>query len=233
MDLLKAPVRGIGTPLGGTVTIKPDYATNQPAFTGCVTRGVPCALHGSGSVVLHTAPDANSPLLSDYYLDGANKPATMHISDHGARVETGQQYAIADRSGDWTAIWYLGQKGWFYNPASHPAAVWSTGFVATPKSGKTTIPVYGRAYPEAAAYAGTGVPVQAIAPLTGYTFAAGQKYVVGGILPSEYYRAVTFDGSGPGDWTVIRGQLTYVQIQFGHRVMFVNLDDVDIWPAVL
>jgi hypothetical protein len=233
MDLLKAPIQGIATPQGGTVTIKPDYATNKPAFTGCVTLGVPCAPHGSGSVVLHTAPDAASPLLSDYYLDGANKPATMHISDHGSRVETGQQYAIADQSGDWTAIWYLGQKGWFYNPASNPAAVWSTGFVATPKAGKATIPVYGRAYPEAAAYNGTGVPVQAIAPLTGYTFAAGQRYAVGMVLPSEYYRAVTFAGTSPGDWTVIRGQLQYVQIQFGHRVMFVNLDDVDIQPAVL
>ena len=232
MDLLKAPIRGIGTPVGGLVTINPDYATNQPAFTGCVTRGVPCAPHGSGSVVLRTAPNANAPLLSDFYLNGAGKPATMHISDHGARVETGQQYAIADRSGDWTAIWYLGQKGWFFNPASNRAADWSTGFVATPKAGKATIPVYGRAYPEAAAYP-AGVPVQAIAPLTGYTLAAGQRYAVGAVLDSEYYRAVTFDGSSPGDWTVIRGELKYVQIQFGHRIMFVNLDDVDIRPAVL
>ncbi|NUT05672.1 MAG: N-acetylmuramoyl-L-alanine amidase [Hamadaea sp.] len=231
MELLKAPIHGIATPVGGMVTINPNYATNQPAFTGCVKKGVPCTPHGSGSVVLRTAPAAAAPLLTDFYLNGT-KPATMHISDHGARVETGQQYAIADRQGDWVAIWYLGQKGWFYNPPSNPAAVWSTGFVVTPKAGKATIPVYGRAYPEAAAYP-AGVPAQAIAPLTGYTLAAGQKYVVGNILPSEYYRAVTFDGSSPGDWTVIRGETTYVQIQFGHRIMFVNLADVDIRPAVL
>jgi hypothetical protein len=233
MDLLKAPVKGIGTPNGGMVTIKPDYATNKPAFTGCVRANVLCAPHGSTSVILHTQPNASSPLLSDFYLDGRNKPATMGISDHGSRVETGQQYAIADQSGDWTAIWYLGQKGWFYNPASNPAAVWSTGFVATPKEGKATIPVYGRAYPEAAAYAGTGVPVQAIVPLSGYVFAAGQQYAVGDVVQSEYYRAVTFAGTNPGDWTVIRGDTQYVQIQFGHRVMYVNVDDVDIRPAVL
>ena len=51
-------------------------------------------------------------------------------------------------------------------------------------------------------------------------------------MPSEYYRAVTFDGSRPGDWTVIRGTLRYVQIQFGHRIAFVNADDVDVSPAV-
>jgi hypothetical protein len=153
----------------------------------------------------------------------------MYISDHGARAATGQVYAVADRQGDWTAIWYLGQKAWFYNPASAPAAEWSTGLVATPKAGKTTIPVYGRAYPEAAAYP-AGVPVQAIVPLQ-YTLSAGQRYSVGNVLPSEYYRASTFDGSSPGDWTVIRGKTKYVQVQFGHRIGFVNLDDVQLLPS--
>jgi hypothetical protein len=230
MDLLGAPIRGIATPTGGVVTISPDYATNKPAFTGCVKTGVACTPHGSGSVILRTAPSATAPLLKDFYLNGSN-PATMHISDHGSRVETGQQYAIADRQGDWVAIWYLGQKGWFHNPPDKPVATWSTGFVVTPKAGKTTIPVYGRAYPEARAY--HGVPAQSIVPLSGYQLAAGQQYVVGAVLPSEYYRAVTFDGSSPGDWTVIRGEMTYVQIQFGHRVMFVDVDDVDIRPAAL
>jgi len=32
---------------------------------------------------------------------------------------------------------------------------------------------------------------------------------------------------------VIRGAMTYVQIQFGHRVMFVDTNDVDVLPAVL
>ncbi|MGW0624880.1 hypothetical protein ACWD3P_46615, partial [Streptomyces sp. NPDC002765] len=32
------------------------------------------------------------------------------------RAESGQQYAVADRYKDWTAIWYLGQKAWFRNP---------------------------------------------------------------------------------------------------------------------
>ncbi|MEV6924354.1 hypothetical protein AB0M46_07585 [Dactylosporangium sp. NPDC051485] len=85
----------------------------------------------------------------------------MLLSDHSSRVATGQTYAVAGRQGDWTAIWYLGQKGWFY------------------------------------------------------------------------YHAVTFDGSGPGDRTVIRGDTRYAQIQFGHRLMYVNLADVQLLPSPL
>ncbi|MEV4753885.1 peptidoglycan recognition family protein [Micromonospora sp. NPDC049559] len=228
-DLLKAPFRTLGTPRTGLVTIDPDFATNRPAFTGCDTAGVPCPSRGSSSVILHSAPSADAPLVNDLGLRPDGTPDTMHISDHGARASAGQTYAVADRRGDWTAIWYLGQKAWFHNPPSAPAAKWSTGLVVTPKPGRATIPVYGRAYPEQAAYP-AGVPYQAITPLQ-YTLAAGQRYAVGAVLPSEYYRAVTFDGSSPGDWTVIRGDTTYVQIQFGHRIMFVNLADVQILPS--
>ncbi|MCW3845373.1 N-acetylmuramoyl-L-alanine amidase, partial [Micromonospora yasonensis] len=108
-------------------------------------------------------------------------------------------------------------------------AKWAEGFVAAPKPGRATIRVYGRAYPERAAYPST-IPYQTISPLQ-YTFPAGQRYAVGGVVPGEYYRAVSFDGSAPDDRTVVRGEMQYVQIQFGHRVMFVNLDDVDIVPA--
>jgi hypothetical protein len=229
-DLLHAPFIRTGTGRTGLVTMDPDYATNQPQFTGC--SGVPaepCPLHGSSSVLLRTGPDPDAPLVSDIGLNPAGGPATMQVADHGARAAAGQTYAVAGRQGDWTAIWYLGQTAWFYNPARKPVAKWATGLVVTPKPGKATIPVYGRAYPEQSAYP-PGVPYQAITPLQ-YTFGAGQRYAVGGIVPSEYYRATTFAGTSPGDWTVIRGRTRYLQIQFGHRVMFVNLDDVRILPS--
>jgi N-acetylmuramoyl-L-alanine amidase len=234
-DLLHAPVKrtgGAGPRHGGTglVTINPDFATNRPAFTGCTGASTdPCPLAGSSEVVLHSAPSHDAPLVVDLGLHPDGAPSTMYISDHGARASTGQVYAVADRRGDWTAIWYLGQQAWFHNPRRAPTADPATGLVVTPRAGRQTIPVYGRAYPEAAAYP-EGVPAQAIVPLQ-YTLPAGQRYAVGDVLPSEYYRAVTFDGSGPGDWTVIRGETTYVQIQFGHRIGFVNLDDVRILRA--
>jgi N-acetylmuramoyl-L-alanine amidase len=225
-DLLGAPIRGVGTPRAGLVTIKPDFENNKPAFTGCETAGEPCPERGSTSVILHTEPRADAPLLTDIGLHPDGSPGTMHISDHSSRVETGQRYAIADRKGDWTAIWYLGQKGWFHNPKSEPAAVWSFGLVATPKRGKDSIPVYGRAYPEAAAYP-AHVPVQAVTPLQ-YSLPAGQKYAVGLVTGSEYYWAVTYDAT---NHTVVRGKMKYVQIQFGHRVMYVNAADVDLRPS--
>ncbi|MEO3746780.1 N-acetylmuramoyl-L-alanine amidase [Plantactinospora sp. B5E13] len=228
-DLLRAPFSRTGGPRTGLVTIDPDVHTNRPAFTGCETAGTPCAPHGSSAVVLHSAPSADAPLVNDVGLRPDGTPNTMHIADHGARVSAGQTYAVAGRQGDWTAIWYLGQRAWFHNPASKPTAKWATGLVATPKPGRATIPVYGRAYPEAAAYP-AGVPVQAVTPLQ-YTLAAGQRYAVGDVLPGEYYRATTFDGSSPGDWTVIRGDTRYVQIQFGHRIMYVDADDVLLLPS--
>ncbi|GHJ12185.1 N-acetylmuramoyl-L-alanine amidase [Micromonospora sp. AKA38] len=240
-DLMKAPFRATGTSRTGLVTIDPDFATNRPAFVGCNQQppGVPtptppaetCPSRGSSAVVLRTAPSADAPLVNDLGLRPDGTPDTMYISDHGARASAGQTYAVAGRQGDWTAIWYLGQKAWFLNPATAPTAKWATGFVVTPRPGKATIPVYGRAYPEQAAYPET-IPYQAISPLQ-YTFAAGQRYAVGGVLPGEYYRAVSYDGSAPGDRTVVRGENRYVQVQFGHRIMFVNLDDVLILPSPL
>ncbi|MGC4808418.1 N-acetylmuramoyl-L-alanine amidase [Micromonospora sp. DT233] len=230
-DLLRAPELNTGTPLTGMVRIDPDFTTNRPAFTGCDTAGVPCPSRGSSSVVLRSAPSADAPLVNDIALRPDGSPATMHISDHGARASTGQTYALAGRSGDWTAIWYLGQKAWFHNPASAPTAKWTLGLVATPKAGKTTIPVYGRAYPEEAAYP-EGVPYQPITPLQ-YTLSAGQRYSVGAVLPGEYYRAVSFDGSAPADRTVIKGDKKYVQIQFGHRIMYVDRADVDLVASPL
>jgi hypothetical protein len=229
LDLLRAPEVTTGTAQTGLVRIAPNFAGNRPAFVGCDAAGVPCPSRGSSAVLLRSAPRADAPLVNDLALRPDGTGQTMQISDYGARASTGQTYAVAGRQGDWTAIWYLGQQAWFHNPASAPTGEWTTGLVATPKAGKASIPVYGRAYPEQAAYP-QGVPYQPITPLQ-YTLAAGQRYAVGAVLPSEYYRASTFDGSSPGDWTVILGAKTYVQIQFGHRIMYVDRDDVQVLPS--
>ncbi|MER6082171.1 N-acetylmuramoyl-L-alanine amidase [Streptomyces sp. NPDC001833] len=208
---------------GGVVTILPDYATNQPTYTGCVTKGQPCAAHGSGEVRLYSDHDENSALIKDI---GMGTTPTTDVNDLSSRASTGQQYTVADTWGDWTAIWYLGQKAWFENPASAPAAVGSTGVVITPKAGLTSIPVYGRAYPEASAYP-SGVPVQSVSPLP-YTIPAGQKYVAGDEVPGEYYYAVTFSTDSH---KVVVGKDLYYEIQYGHRIEFVRAADVDVVPA--
>ncbi|NBM17445.1 N-acetylmuramoyl-L-alanine amidase [Streptomyces sp. GC420] len=218
-----APAGGAGSEL---VTVRPDYDTHRPVYTGCETAGEPCAAHGSGAVRLHTAPSADAPLVKDAGLRPGGGDSTTGVNDTGARASTGQTYAVADRDGDWTAIWYLGQKAWFHNPASAPAAVPAKGRVVTPKAGLEEVPVYGRAYPESSAYP-AGVPVQSVSPLP-YRLLAGQSYATGGKVPGEYYFAPTFDTT---NHTVVRGGEEYYLIQFGHRVAYVKASDVTVRSA--
>jgi hypothetical protein len=221
--LMGAPLRATAGPSGGLVTIRPDYETNQPLYTGCVTAGDTCPARGSEAVRLFTAPSEDAPLVQDIGLHGTTGASTTGVNDTGARASTGQQYAVAGREGDWTAIWYLGQKAWFHNPKERPTAVDAKGLVITPKAGLTDIPVYGRAYPEAAAYPST-VPVQAVSALP-YKLLAGQNYVIGLKTRGEYFRAVTFDAS---QHVVVRGDQEYYEIQFGHRIAYVKADDVTV-----
>ncbi|WP_030688990.1 N-acetylmuramoyl-L-alanine amidase [Streptomyces globisporus] len=221
--LLGRPITPSAGPHAGVVTIRPDYESHRPVYTGCATAGQACVPHGSGAVRLHTAPSADAPLVKDIGLRPGGQASTTGVNDTGARASTGQSFAVAERQGDWTAVWYLGQKAWFLNPVEEPTAVNARGRVLTPREGLAEVPVYGRAYPEASAYP-AGVPVQSVSPLP-YRLLAGQRYVVGGSTPGEYYFAPVFDPSGH---TVVRGQEEYYQIQFGHRVAFVKAADVRV-----
>jgi hypothetical protein len=174
-------------------------------------------------VRLYSGPGESYPLIKDIGLRPGGEPSTIGVNDLGSRVSTGQQFAVADRAGDWTAIWYLGQKAWFRNPAKQPTAVHAKGLVVTPRAGLASVPVYGRAYPEAGAYP-AGVPAQAVSPLP-YKLLEKQKYVVGGKVPGEYYYAVTFDTASH---RVVTGEDQYYEIQFGHRVAFVRAADVTV-----
>ncbi|MET7288943.1 peptidoglycan recognition family protein [Streptomyces sp. NPDC005573] len=219
-QLLGHPFRPTGGKHSSLVTILPRYASNQPVYTGCVTAGQPCTAHGSSEVRLYSDHDVTSPLIKDI---GLKTNPTDGVNDLSSRVSTGQQYAVADRWGDWTAVWYLGQKAWFQNPRKHPTAVRAGGRVVTPKDGAASIPVYGRAYPEKEAFP-AGVPVQSVVPLP-YTIPAGQKYVVGDEVAGEYYYAVTFTTDSH---RVVVGKDLYYEIQYGHRVAFVRAADVDV-----
>ncbi len=221
--LLGRPFTATAGPRSDVVTVRPDYSRHQPLYTSCAKPADACVPHGSGAVRLHTAPAEDAPLVKDIGLRPGGQDSTTGVNDTGARASTGQQYAVAGRQGDWTAIWYLGQKAWFHNPRKQPTAVGARGRVLTPGPGLAEIPVYGRAYPEAAAYP-ADVPVQAVSPLP-YKLLAGQTYVVGDRVPGEYLYATTFDTAGH---RVVRGKEQYYEIQFGHRVAFVKAADVRV-----
>lgn len=96
------------------------------------------------------------------------------------------------------------------------------------RPGLDSAPLYGRAYPEPAAYP-ADIPVQPLVPLQ-YTLLPGQFYSVGQTVNGEYYHSKTFELAGH---TVVRGALRYHQVQFGHRIMFVKADDVVVNPAAV
>ncbi|WP_239513668.1 N-acetylmuramoyl-L-alanine amidase [Streptosporangium sp. 'caverna'] len=202
-----------------SVLIRPDYALNRPGFTGC-TGG--CRRLGATSVWLHTRPALDAPLVKDIGKHPTGG-SSYSVYDHAARASTGQRYALAGRKGDWTAIWYLGQKAWFNDPVAAPTSVPVSGRLVTPKPGLRSVKLYGRAYPEASAYP-RGVPAQALTPLQ-YSLPAGQLYSLGLTTRGAYLRTATFD---PSSHRVIRGDIRYHQIQFGHRFMFVRASDVQV-----
>ncbi|MEU5899548.1 N-acetylmuramoyl-L-alanine amidase [Streptomyces venezuelae] len=211
---------------GGVVTVAPEYSRNRPEYTGCGKPGEKCVPHGSAAVRVHTEPRDDAPLIKDIGKRPGGQPSTIDVNDVGARLSTGQQYAVAERKGDWTAVWYLGQKAWFKNPRKQPTAVDAKGLVVTPKAGASEVPVYGRAYPEKEAYP-AGVPVQSVTPLP-YKILAGQKYVVGDKVPGEYFYSPTFDTA---PHKVVRGKDMYYVIQYGHRVGYVRAADVQVAPS--
>ena len=112
--------------------------------------------------------------------------------------------------------------------SKYPTVVPATGKVVTAKAGVSEVPVYGRAYPEASAYEGTGVPVQAVVPLQ-YSIKAGQKYVLAdGSIDTTYYYSTIFDASDPTNHIVVNGQDKYDEIWFGHRMFYVRKADISV-----
>ncbi|MFJ3640895.1 N-acetylmuramoyl-L-alanine amidase [Streptomyces sp. NPDC090108] len=222
-DLLGAPLRATAGPDSDVVMILPDYARNTPRFTGCSASGVPCAKHGSSAVHLHTEPSATAPLIQDPGRRPEGDDSTEDVNDLGSRVSAGQTFAVADRRGEWTAIWFQGHKGWFLNPAGNPVAVGARGRTVTPKPGLGEIPVFGRALPEEGAYP-EGMDEQTESPLP-YTIRAGQRYVTQSRVLGTYVDRSSF-GEAPAP--VVKGQEAYYEIQLDHRLAYVRASDVDV-----
>ncbi|MBN0043864.1 N-acetylmuramoyl-L-alanine amidase [Streptomyces actuosus] len=231
MQLLGAPTGAGGAgglyKAGQLIRIAPPFtAANQPTLTN---GGTAVAEQPANFVYLYTSPSTSSAKITDAYLGSVNPTDGANWAD---KAVAGGEYVVAEAQQDWTAIWYGGKKAWFYNRGGQFAAAVGTQSVITPKAGKSSVPVYGRTYPEDAAYSGTGVPVQGsnTASLTKYSVPAGQKYTLGGsAVTGSYYNSGTYDGSGTGSRTVVVGSTnTFYPIRFNHRVAWVRTSDVDV-----
>jgi hypothetical protein len=212
------------TPHGDSriVTINPNWATNMPPVSYCDPTCHNLPPQSTSFVYLHTAPSDTAPLLDDPALPG---PGTTQANDWGDKAVVGQQFYRAATQGDWDGIYFGGQLGWFYNPHHQKNTVPGSGTLVTPKAGHASIPVYGRAYPEAAAYP-PGIPVQPIVSLQ-YSIAAGQIYVAKSLVYSDYYYAPTYT-QNPADHTVVEGPTQYYEIFFNHRLAYLMASDVDV-----
>lgn len=229
MRLLRAPITGLPGKIkpGDTITVRPGFDDNQQPVSGCESADQACEPQGTNFVYLHTEPDASSPLVTDAGLHPDGSPGTRQVWDISARAAAGHEFVVADRQGAWLGVWYLGDIAWLHSPRHDPTTLktWGRSVHVVPKGDE--IPVYGRAYPEEEAYP-DDVEYQPIAPLQ-YTIKSGQAYVLADrSVPTDYYRAKTYDGSAPGDWTVIRGDDRYYQVWFGHRQFYVRAADVDL-----
>ncbi len=221
MRLLHAPAAEPGRAL---VTIAPGFATNQPALTSCTASGCQdLPRRPSSTVLLRTEPRDDAPLLTDPVLGGG----TTDIADWSDKAAAGRTYAVAERRGGWTAIWFGGQKGWLPTKVLRPAA----GVTVRPRSG--TIPVFPANLPEPGEWpagAPAGNPATPPAPTALYAIPAGQRYQLADRDRAKIYYA-RFDGAGvPYNHTVIAGAETYYRISFHHRFMYVRARDVTLDP---
>lgn len=241
-ELLGAPIGGdleatTDVEPGDVVEVRTGYADNPNPVTGCeqASPGSGECVAGAGTNFryLYQEPSTDAPLAKDPGWKPDGSAGTTYASDVSARAQSGHKLVVDRVEGDWLGVWWAGSLAWLHNPADRPVVVPATARTVT-VAGDAPAPVYGRAYPEAAAYAAyPDVPVQAVTPIE-YRVGVGQTYAVADDhVPSDYYRAATFDGSGPGDRTVVRGEDVYYQLWLAHRHVFVRAADVELHDAAV
>ncbi|HWC80861.1 MAG TPA: peptidoglycan recognition family protein [Pseudonocardiaceae bacterium] len=234
MGLLGQPIRATGPAGSDVVTIDPKFATNQPTVTSCTSSSSCSTLPAQGAnfVYLRTGPSATAPLINDPLIHPDGSAGTTQASDWSDKAVTGHQYAVAGQQGDWTAIWFDGQKAWFDNPHGSNT-LGTSGQTAGVPSGSKSVPLYGRAFPELSEYP-SDITVDsswAPTPLTGWTFSAGQSYAVVGELTASNYFARFDPANVSGNHTLVTGNAKYLVIDYNHRYLFVKASDVTLSRA--
>ena len=234
MGMLGAPLAPTGPPLGRVVTINPNFDANRPPTTSCDSSGVctPLPAQGANFVYLRTGPSRDAPLIGDPLLNPGGGPGTTQVDDWSDKAVTGHRYVVADQKGEWTAIWFGGQKAWFDNPRGSDTLADCAATVRVP-NGVSTVNLYGRAFPQQSEYP-AAIPFDPSwtpTPLTGWTLPVGQSYTVVGTERASNYFA-RFDAAGVADsHTLVTGADRYLVIDYNHRYLFVKASDVVFTPA--
>ncbi|MFB7447577.1 N-acetylmuramoyl-L-alanine amidase [Streptomyces sp. NPDC056194] len=203
--------------IGQAVTIAPAYGKNPQTVTVCAPT---CRTQTQPSNFLYvrTEPRDDAPLVSDLALHPDGSAGTDRIDDWGSTVVWGQEFVVADVRGDWTAIWFGGQKGWIHNPAGVNTRLAPDARIVRPSSGVKSVSLYTTAYPRADEYP-QGVPASEQTRFNTYTFPQGQAYVAA-------RTPVDADDFFPATPTrpevVVTGDQKYDVIQYNRRLATVN-----------
>lgn len=224
MNLLGAPLDDAsGGAEEDVVTIFPNFAENRPEVQNCPDGN--CEVlpkQGANFLPLRTEPRADAPLLTSEVVHPDGSAGSTRIEDWGNKAATGRQYAVAERSGEWLAIWFDGKKAWLHDPDGKNTAPADDAELVRAK--RDRIPTYGRAAPTAEEYP-EGVEPTELEPLP-YEVPAGQAYVKGPDAKAKDYH-VAFDGADdPNNHKVVNGSEEFVQISFNHRWVYVKKADL-------
>lgn len=221
MSLMGAPTGagGAGGPVkaGQVVRVVPPFTTaNQPTLT---YNGAAVAKQPANFGYLYSSASTTSAMITDPYMPGVK---ATEGPNWGNKVVAGGTYVVAEAKADWTAIWYGGQKAWFSNPGGQfTARVAGPAPAVVKLKDGATARLYGRSFPEASAYDGTGTTAPADNPdyLSKYKLPAGQAYVRAGadVLGDDYF------GSSQ---TRVVGTELYTPIRYNHRIAWVKASDV-------
>lgn len=220
-----------GTQTVGPIRILPAYATNLPPVSYCYTSGGATDCHqvpaqSSNFLYLRTEPRETAPLIVNPYLAGT--PGDR-MFNWGNKAGTGRLYYRAERSGDWDAIYFGGQVGWFYNPGRRSTRIPLIGSgqaVITPQAGRGSIPVYGGGYPSDSAYKPPTTP-QRLEKV--YDLPEGQRYIADGPVTAGYYWAKVWAATLPmASHQVVKDSTPYYVVSFNHRLALVRAEDVTV-----
>ncbi|MFJ5706860.1 N-acetylmuramoyl-L-alanine amidase [Streptomyces sp. NPDC093105] len=218
MSLLGAPQgdQGAGGLLrvGQTVRVVPPFTTaNQPKLS---VGGTAVPPRPSNFGYLYTSPSTSATTLKDPYFTSLWSEG----SNYGNKVRAGGLYVVAGVQSNWTAIWYAGEKAWFYNPGGQYTVPVNATTVKV-KSGLASTKVFGRSFPETAAYTAAGLdnPGDENDPLSKFTFEAGEAYVKAGpaVKGDDWF--------GSAQKNVI-GSTMFVPIRFHHKIVWVKQSDI-------
>ncbi|MFF0427964.1 N-acetylmuramoyl-L-alanine amidase [Streptomyces sp. NPDC004520] len=203
--------------IGQAVTIAPTYGKNPQPVTVCAPT---CRTQTQPSNLLYvrTEPRDDAPLVSDLALHPDGSAGTDQIDDWGSTVVWGQEFVVADVRGDWTAIWFGGQKGWIHNPAGVNTRLAPDARIVRPASGVKSVSLYATAYPRADEYP-QEVPASEQTRFDMYAFPQGQAYVA---APTPVDADDFFPATPTRPEVVVTGDQKYEVIQYNRRLATVN-----------